>query len=160
MDKLQDYDDPATYESGSDYGSEHEAAPKQDVDSLVTTFIQAHERPTVSASKSPASAAQLPYPVVIPQRRPGNKKRGFVLAYASALGQYGIEQDTFLEFIRAMNKAVQQNAWLAAIQVAAVATSFVPNGIAAGVSLAVQFVAGAIAQAEAKWRWVPNFPFA
>ncbi|KIW23398.1 uncharacterized protein PV07_11599 [Cladophialophora immunda] len=152
MDNLRDHGDPPSNESASDSEKEHEVASDQNVDSLVTDFVQAHERPTTSASKSPASAPRLPYPVVIPQRRPGNKQRGFVEAYAPALGQYDIDQDTFLEFIRAMNKAIKQNAWLAAIQLAAVGASFVPNGIAAGVSLAVQFVAGAIAQAEAKWR--------
>ncbi|OAL30796.1 hypothetical protein AYO22_01416 [Fonsecaea multimorphosa] len=152
MCNLQDHGDPSSNESASDYEEGHEVTSDQNVDSLVTDFIHAHERPTTSASRSAASAAKLPHPVVIPQRRPGNKQRGFVKAYAPALGQYGIDQDTFLEFIRAMNKAVQQNAWLAAIQLAAVGASFVPNGIATGVSLAVQFVASAIAQAEAKWR--------
>ncbi|EXJ69488.1 uncharacterized protein A1O5_07524 [Cladophialophora psammophila CBS 110553] len=152
MHELMDFGDTPSNESPNDSEPKHEAVSEQDVESLVTTFIQAHEHPTTRSSKSPASATKLPCPVVIPQRRPGNKQRGFVEAYAPALGQYGIEQDAFLEFIRAMNKAIQQNAWLAAIQLAAVGASFVPSGIAAGVSLTVQFVAGTIAQAEAKWR--------
>ncbi|OAP63363.1 hypothetical protein AYL99_02590 [Fonsecaea erecta] len=152
MNYLRKPDDPPSYESASDNEQEKEVASEQDVDTLVTAFIHAHEHPTTSFSRWRISAAKLSYPVVIPQRRPGSKQRGFVEAYAPALQKYGIDQDTFLEFVRAMNKAIQHNAWLAAIQLAAAGASFVPNGIAMGVSLGVQVVAGLIAQAEAKWR--------
>ena len=37
-------------------------------------------------------------PVILPQRRPGNKRRGFVQAYAPMLEQAGIAQDAFLSF--------------------------------------------------------------
>lgn len=119
-------------------------------ESLLDDFIRTHPLPGDSAVKVP----RLRCPVVIPQRRPGNKERGFIKAYAPDLEPFGIDQDTFIEFIRATNKASQASKWLVAIQVAAVGTSFVPNPIALGVSTAVQVIAGVIAKAEIKWKCV------
>lgn len=124
-------------------------------------FIQAHELST-AASLARTSDCHLPYPVVIPQRRPGNKSRGFVEAYAPVLQQFGIPQDEFISFVRATCKAVRASKWLSAIQLAAVGTSFVPNSIALGASVAVQVVAGVIAKAETRWKYVrvscPSIP--
>ena len=39
----------------------------------------------------------LSMPVIIPERRPGFKTRGFVRAYAPVLEEAGIDQDTFIE---------------------------------------------------------------
>ncbi|KEF54375.1 uncharacterized protein A1O9_09541 [Exophiala aquamarina CBS 119918] len=114
-------------------------------------FIQAHPLST-AASPPKTSDYHLPCPVVIPQRRPGNKCRGFVEAYAPALEQFGIQQDEFISFVKATNKAVRASKWLSAIQLAAMGTSFVPNSIAMGASVAVQVVAGVMAKAETRWK--------
>lgn len=113
-------------------------------------FIQAHPPPTAHRK----SRSHLPCPVVIPQRRPGHKERGFVEAYAPSLEKFGIQQDEFISFIKATNKAVQANKWLVAIQLAAVGAGFVPNSIAIGASVAAQVVAGVIAKAETRWKYV------
>lgn len=44
-------------------------------------------------------------PVVIPQRRPGSKTRGFIRAYAPMLSDYDIDQETFLTFLKSFHKA-------------------------------------------------------
>jgi hypothetical protein len=41
----------------------------------------------------------LPCPVVLPQRRPRSKARGFVRAYAPVLIEAGIDQDTWISFL-------------------------------------------------------------
>jgi hypothetical protein len=56
------------------------------------------------AGPAPAQPQRLPCPVIIPQRRPGSKKRGFVRAYAPALADCGISQDVFLKFISDFHK--------------------------------------------------------
>jgi len=115
-------------------------------------FIQAHPLPTLSPPGP--NNYHLPGPVVIPQRRPGSKDRGFIQAYAPSLAYFGIDQDEFINFLNATNKAFRASKWLGAIQLAAVGTGFVPNSIAFGVSLAVQIVAGVIAKAETRWKYV------
>lgn len=136
-------------EGGDSTDAALQAAPgdKQALDG----FVQAHAVST--ATSRTKSNSYLPYPVVIPQRRPGNKSRGFVEAYAPALEQYGIPQDEFISFVKAANKAVRANKWIGAIQLAAVGTSFVPNHIALGAAVAVQVVAGVIAKAETRWKY-------
>ena len=44
-------------------------------------------------------------PVVIPQRRPGSKTRGFIRAYAPMLSDYDIDQETFLTLLKSFQKA-------------------------------------------------------
>ena len=52
-------------------------------------------------------SSKLQYPVIIPQRRPGSKIRGFVRAYAPVLADHDINQDTFLYFLKTFHKASQ-----------------------------------------------------
>ena len=48
---------------------------------------------------------RLPCPVVIPQRRPGSKTRGFMRAYAPVLADYDISEAAFLNFLKSFHKA-------------------------------------------------------
>lgn len=47
----------------------------------------------------------LQYPVVLPQRRPRTRARGFVRAYAPDLNAFGIDQDMFLDFVDRANQS-------------------------------------------------------
>lgn len=52
------------------------------------------------AGAPPQPPRRLPCPVIIPQRRPRNKDRGFVRAYAPVLEECGISQEVFLKFLQ------------------------------------------------------------
>ncbi|TPX18557.1 uncharacterized protein E0L32_002414 [Thyridium curvatum] len=123
---------------------------QQNADSALEDFI--HDYPRTNVAFGAESPPRLRNPVVIPQRRPGNKERGFIKAYAPDLEEFGIDEESFLAFIRATNKAAQASKWLYAIQVAAMGTGFIPNHIALGVSAAVQIIAGIVAKAETRWK--------
>lgn len=60
------------------------------------------------AGPPPQPTQRIPCPVIIPQRRPRNKDRGFVRAYAPVLDNCGVGQEVFLKFLKD---------WLAASQV-------------------------------------------
>lgn len=60
------------------------------------------------AGPPPRPTQRIPCPVIIPQRRPRNKDRGFVRAYAPVLDNCGVSQEVFLKFLKD---------WLAASQV-------------------------------------------
>lgn len=77
-----------------------DADRKHYVDKIVQKFIKAHPH-----SLQTGPAGQLPCPVIIPQRRPHKKSRGFVNAYAPVLANCGIDQDTFMQFHKAMYKS-------------------------------------------------------
>jgi hypothetical protein len=66
------------------------------------------ERPMANLSPTRPSASfgnRLPYPVIIPQRRPENRSRGWLMAYAPVLEDFGIDQTAFLKFLHDFNQS-------------------------------------------------------
>jgi hypothetical protein len=122
-------------------------AIEEEADTATTLFIESNSKVSVAPSYG-----ELAYPVVVPQRRPGNKERGFMKAYAPILSQYDITQEHFHEFIDALNKAVRASKWIAAVQIAAFGASFVPNQISMGAIAAVQIVSAVAAKAQIRWK--------
>lgn len=106
--------------------------------------------PDVRALTSQSSGLQSP--IVIPQRRPGSKERGFIMAYPPDLERFGINQAEFLAFLQGCNKAVQGNAALAAVQVAGFGVSCAPELISMVVGTAVQYGAGYANSKAAQWK--------
>lgn len=107
LDEATDPDPPAYDYSPSLRGEMDHAEPeseeaKPDVHKLVQKFLTSHPPPV-------HGTGQLPCPVIVPQRRPRTKSRGFVRAYAPVLADCGIDQDTFLEFLKTFHKASQVN---------------------------------------------------
>ena len=105
LDEATDPDPPAYGYSPSARGETDHAEPesgeaKPDVHKLVQKFLTSHPAPTYTTGR-------LPCPVIIPQRRPRTKSRGFVRAYAPVLADCGVDQDTFLEFLKTFHKASQ-----------------------------------------------------
>lgn len=84
----------------------------------------------------------LQLPVILPQRRPRNKSRGFVRAYSPVLEDVGIDQETFLKFLKNFHKSSQANPTWTAITIAAGIVGFVPGITTMAVSTSVQIVAG------------------
>lgn len=149
-------DHPASYSPSEDSDESHEyrdedrAALQQKADIALGSFIANHPPSGVPARTAPPP--RLRNPVVIPQRRPGNKERGFIRAYAPDLEEFGIDQDSFLAFIDASNQAIQASKWIVAIQVAALGAGFVPNHISLGVTAAVQISAAVLSKANIRWK--------
>jgi hypothetical protein len=116
---------------------------------IATNFVRVH-------TFSPGTAQRykpLPAPVILPQRRPKNKMRGFVRAYAPVLGECsGIDSETFIDFLNAFDKASKASPVFDVINVAAMAVGFVPNPIAMGVSIAVQFAANTGKEVQSRYR--------
>ncbi|KAG4431736.1 hypothetical protein IFR05_012770 [Cadophora sp. M221] len=123
------------------------AEAQKDVNSLTTEFLRSQPPPAYTQIK-----AQLPCPVILPQRRPRDKKRGFVRAYAPVLEDVGIDQATFLQFLKTFKKACEADGWLQAVNMAAAGAGFVPNPIAMGVSIAVQFAVGVAMEVQRRSR--------
>lgn len=89
-----------------------------------------------------ARAAKLPHPIIIPQRRPGTKARGWTRVYPPDLEALGVEQDTFLRFLQNFEDAQQASPWLKALYVASNAVGLVPGHITMAVSISVSIAAG------------------
>lgn len=101
----------------------------------------------------PRSTSSLPYPVILPQRRPNDKSRGFVRAYAPDLGRCkGIDEDTFLHFLKQFHKSSQASGWFQVINIAAMGAGFAPGVIALAVTTSVQMASRAAAEAHSRYR--------
>jgi hypothetical protein len=134
--------------------TESQNAPPQDVNLLTDEFVRSHPPPAYTPSES--MRASLPCPVILPQRRPRDKKRGFVRAYAPVLEDCGIDQAAFLDFLKTFHAACKEDNWLQVVNIAAAGAGMVPNPIAMGVSIAVQFAVGVAMEVQRRTRFVEN----
>lgn len=76
---------------------------------LMDAFITSHPLPL---STEHATTPRLQRPIIIPQRRPRYWTRGFMPAYAPVLADYGIDQDTFLDFLKTFNAVMWYLPWV------------------------------------------------
>lgn len=98
-------------------------------------FIRNHPPPVYSLQ---TPTTRLPLPVVIPQRRPKNRSRGFIRAYAPVLENCGIDQATWLEFLDSFQRNSAASPWINAINMAQFATIAIPFGIGLAVGYAIR----------------------
>lgn len=105
---------------------------------LAETFLQDHSSPPPAPPSPEGQSPKLTLPVLITQRRPGKRSRGFVRAYAPLLNEVGIDQPTFLDFIDNLNKAVQPSGLIQALNLASIAGLFAPDHFAVLISLVIQ----------------------
>lgn len=79
----------------------------------------------------------LPYPIIIPQRRPSDRTRGFLPSYPPILSSHNISAPTFLDFISTFNTSTLATKWIAALNLASLATVMLPTLTSVLVSMAI-----------------------
>lgn len=87
----------------------------EDVDQIINKFVAKHAPPPHSNQRQDGNLA---LPVILPQRRPESRHRGFVRAYAPILQDCNIDQETWLEFLDGFEKSIKQNPWFHVANVA------------------------------------------
>ncbi|KAI4195114.1 MAG: hypothetical protein LQ350_007392 [Teloschistes chrysophthalmus] len=125
--KLDDTQEDVVSESPT---STQTAASKDPVDD----FIHKHPPPPQRVGTKQKALA---LPIILPQRRPKERSRGFVRAYAPVLENCGIDQTTWLAFLDTFQKSCAANPWLECMNFAAFASLAIP---VPGVSFAVEAV--------------------
>ncbi|KAK6957218.1 hypothetical protein Daesc_002504 [Daldinia eschscholtzii] len=98
----------------------------------------------------PIAPVPLRYPVIIPQRRPGQRVRGFIRAYAPDLMGCGIDQVIFMDFLDELDKATATSPWIGAINIASNMAGLIPSAIAPPIGLAVQITAGVYQEMQSR----------
>ncbi|MCJ1393149.1 hypothetical protein MMC18_006021 [Xylographa bjoerkii] len=93
---------------------------------------------------------RLACPVIIPQRRPEDKSRGWFRAYAPALMDCGIDQTEFITFLDSFNEASKSSPYLDVVNVAALGVGFAPGITPMIVSMAVPVATRFAKQAQTK----------
>lgn len=160
--ELDDFDDPLTpstndTQSLPSYEESEAMKEGETVDDLVREVMaDSTPRPPppsqASSDEMKLERVPLPCPVVIPQRRPRKKARGFVRAYAPVLEDCGIDEKTFLRFLKNFHKSSQASPIFPAIQVAAGIAGFAPSVIAMAVTTVAQVAAGVGAEMQTRSR--------
>lgn len=105
---------------------------------------------TISSSDGPSfqtsqlldftsSHSRIPLPIILPQRRPNDKSRGFIRAYPPSLGEYaGIDEASFLKFLSDFDRAIKTSPIYDVINLACFGAGFSQEPITANVALVVQ----------------------
>lgn len=135
-----------------EFAGEHSQGPVDANPEL--TFMQKHNQ-----TPSFEPAGQLALPVVIPQRRPKDRSRGFIRAYAPVLQDVGIDQPTWLDFLDTLQKSSAADPWLNAINFASIGTMFMPHVIGFAVSYAIQQATNIAIEMQARFRYVISMSF-
>lgn len=166
---LAQYDDDEDSDSDSDLSTEddeadwelddaisHPDSPPPEykpVDDLVRDVLTTTPNSAPSALPSDFDLTPLPCPVIIPQRRPRKKERGFIRAYPPLLGECSaIDQPTFLAFLENFYRSSQASPVWSVIQISAGIAGFAPSVIAMAVTNAVQIAAGVGKEVQARHR--------
>ena len=133
--------------------SEHEQEHGTVDDMVRDVMAQNSKGRSLSPSHPPFVRQPLPFPVIIPQRRPRKNARGFVHAYAPLLRDCsGIDQETFISFLDNFQKSSQASPVFAVIQVSALIAGFAPSVIAMAVTTVVQIGARVGAEVQSRQR--------
>lgn len=134
---------PVSEDDGTDYEwdlddaqEEVSEARSEDNQKLLASALQ----PEPAAFDSPRG--HLKYPVILPQRRPKKRHRGFIRAYAPDLLNCGIDQATFLAFLDELDKSTAWSPIADIINLSTLATFAIPGGLGAAVSVPIQLATG------------------
>jgi hypothetical protein len=115
-------------------------------------MVSSSTHPANPSGAAPLVCRPLPCPVILPQRRPKKRARGFVRAYAPVLADAGIDQETFLTFLKNLHKSSQASPIFDVIGVSARIAGFAPSVIALVVCAAVEVGARAGAEVQRRSR--------
>ncbi|EFQ36146.1 uncharacterized protein GLRG_11290 [Colletotrichum graminicola M1.001] len=116
--------------------------------SLAASFIRRHACPD---GETVVNGKTLPLPVVLPQRRPEKRARGFVRAYAPVLAEVGVDQETFLDFIDTFNKALEPNPYINALNLAGFAGMAMPEPASMLFGFAVEYATEALLEGQSRY---------
>jgi hypothetical protein len=122
--------------------------PIRNVHKLTDAFMARHPVPAYIAE-----APKLELPVILPQRRPKERHRGFIRAYAPVLEAKGIDQAVFLGFIGTFDQASQASPWIQAINLASLSTMHLAPPFSMLVSIAIQATAQVATEVHARTRF-------
>ena len=125
-----------------------------DMAELERRFLSMHAFTQAMQQQRPLG--RLRHPVILPQRRPKDRSRGFIRAYAPLFQDCGIDQTTWLSFLDTFQKSSAASPWLNAINFAAIATNWIPSHpIALAAGYAIGKAVGIAIELQARERYVP-----
>ncbi|KAH8176684.1 hypothetical protein LIA77_05102 [Sarocladium implicatum] len=117
------------------------------VDALVDAFLAAHK------PKLRDGPAEMPYAVILPQRRPTARSRGFIRAYAPCLEtSCGIGEDEFMQFHDFYAESMKFSNALKIVKVTVGVAGLIPSPIIMATTTAVGALAEAAGSMQSRGR--------
>jgi hypothetical protein len=123
--------------------------PAYDEIDLTRSFQERYPPPPASHTLSGLSL-----PVVLPQRRPKDRSRGFVRAYAPILENAGITEPMWIDFLTSFQKSSTASPWLNVINLAGIGTMFIPHGLGFLAGFAINQIASTAIEFQSRERYV------
>ncbi len=106
-----------------------------------TTLENPKAQPPAPSRSVSQTLPPIPFPIILPQRRPGTKTRGFVRAYPPILHESRIPQSAFLRFLKDLHTAAQASPIFSVVMIATAIAAAYPDPV---VGLGVQAVQVAV----------------
>lgn len=103
--------------------AETENSKQRDISNIMEAFVLKHPLTTEQLAR----ITRLTLHVILPQKRPKDRSRGFIRAYAPVLESSAIDQQTFIDFLATFERATQASSWIQAVNLAGIAGFFVPT---------------------------------
>ncbi|KII87077.1 hypothetical protein PLICRDRAFT_244124 [Plicaturopsis crispa FD-325 SS-3] len=132
--------DEAELDDDEDDWELDDAEPADQVEPPKKEGVTKFSAPPPPAERPPIGT--LPLPVILPQRRPRNKMRGFVRAWAPDLAACDVREEDFLRFVSEFHLAMQASKAFKVMQLGAFVAGCIPSVTAQAVSMAVNIAAG------------------
>lgn len=102
-----------------------DADTKSDEDQATINIARETNTPISTLDSRPSNPPPMPF--IVPQRRPGKKRKGFARTYAPVVENAGIGQDIWMKFFKNFYESSQASSVLKGIQIEDVVAAFVPD---------------------------------
>ena len=136
----------------ADWALDEAAAEGEDEEPTVNNDDDVKNSKTQDSAATKKSTRKLPFPVILPQRRPGTKTRGFVRAYPPILEESGVSQNAFLGFLKDLHKAAQASPIFDVVMIATALASAYPDPVIGLGIQAVQVAVGIGQEIQERYR--------
>lgn len=113
--------------------TEEKKQPVRNLEIIVDTFVIKYSSPG-----DIKQSGKLSVPVILPQRRPKSRSRGFIRAYAPVLQSKGIDEAMFLDFLQTFDQALEASPWINALKFAGIAENFMNPGFGILLTISIQ----------------------
>jgi hypothetical protein len=133
LDEVQDEVQPLTPEEEKEIGKHKR--PERNITVIIDEFITKYPLPNIPGQELPLR--NLALPVILPQRRPKGRYRGFIRAYSPVLMDCGIDQPMFIDFLDTFNAATLASPWIQLLNLAGIAGNIIPNHLGIVLQVAI-----------------------
>ncbi|CAJ2501914.1 Uu.00g047670.m01.CDS01 [Anthostomella pinea] len=151
LDDMAEQVAPPSYDE-STTGARYEVTPGDSDEVKIAKEDQMVRDMVRMAGPAPQPVRRIPCPVIIPQRRPRNKDRGFVHAYAPLMQGCGIGQEVFSKFLKDWLSVSKADPWIDVVFVAAGVVGLIPEVASQVVGTVVQVIAGTAKELQSRYR--------